>query len=404
MAAFHVTRYIRPLEEVRADLVARARVPTHPWPPHVQAREVERIFDEIHSLDRDEWAAAFCAVAQAYEATAHAAERAGDAAAAQANYLRAYSYYRMGRYPAPNSPGKRAAYDKSVETFLAAARYLDPPLERVTMPFHGRPPSPSSSPVKGRGESGERGGEGDAVVGYLRCPSDASSPSEGRARGGDRVPVVVRWGGIDSFKEEWNAASVLARGLAMIAIDMPGVGQAPIAGSEDAERMFDAVFDWIATRPDLDATRVGIIGGSTGGYWAAKLAHTHHERIRAAVNWGGCAHHAFTPEWIEQAQHGEYAFELAETLACAFGRSTFEEWVEYAPSLSLLDQGILDRPCAPLLLVNGVDDTVFPIADMHLLLQHGSPKAARFFPTGHMARTPQTEPMVLDWLEAALRR
>ncbi len=374
MAAFHITRYIRPLEEVRADLVARARVPTHPWPPHVEAREVERIFGEIHSLDRDEWAAAFCAVAQAYEATAHAAERAGDAAAAQANYLRAYSYYRMGRYPAPNSPGKRAAYDKSVETFLVAARYLDPPLARVIMPFQGR------------------AGEGDAVVGYLRCPPGEAKP-----------PVVVRWGGIDSFKEEWNAASVLARGLAMIAIDMPGVGQAPIAGSEDAERMFDAVFDWIATRPDLDATRVGIIGGSTGGYWATKLGHTHRERIRAAVNWGGCAHHAFTPEWIEQAQHGEYALELAETLACAFGRSTFEEWVDYAPRLSLLDQGILDGPCAPLLLVNGVDDTVFPIADMHLLLQHGSPKAARFFPTGHMARTPQTEPMVLDWLERALR-
>jgi pimeloyl-ACP methyl ester carboxylesterase len=188
----------------------------------------------------------------------------------------------------------------------------------------------------------------------------------------------------------------------MLAIDMPGVGEAPVAGSEDAERMFDAVFDWIEQRPDLDGTRVGIIGGSTGGYWASKLAHTHRERLRAAVNWGGCAHYAFTLEWIERAQHGEYAFELAETLACAFGRSTFEEWVEYAPRLSLLDQDVLDRPCAPLLLVNGVHDTVFPIADMYLLLEHGSPKSARFYPTGHMARTPQTEPMVLDWIERAL--
>jgi hypothetical protein len=68
----------------------------------------------------------------------------------------------------------------------------------------------------------------------------------------------------------------------------------------------------------------------------------------------------------------------------------------------LLDQGILDQPCAPLLLVNGVQDTVFPITDMYLLLEHGSPKTARFYPTGHMARTPQTEPMVLDWLERAL--
>jgi len=374
MVVQNITRYIRPIEDVREDLVGRARGPTHPWPPYADGEIAERIFANIHSLDRDEWAEAFSAEARPFEERAIAAEVAGAKAAAEQNYQRAYCYYRMGRYPAPNSPGKQKAYHKSVEMYLKAARYLDPPLERVVMPFKGRP------------------GEGDAVIGYLRRP-------HGRVP----TPVVARWGGIDSFKEEWNAAPLLARNLAMLAIDMPGVGEAPIPGSEDAERKFDAVFDWIASRPDLDASRVGIIGGSTGGYWAAKLAHTHSDRLRAAVNWGGCAHHAFTPEWIEQAQHGEYALELAETLACAFGRSTFEEWVDYAPKLSLLDQGILDQPCAPLLLVNGVNDTIFPIADMYLLLEHGSPKSARFYPTGHMARTPQTEPMVLDWLEGRLR-
>jgi hypothetical protein len=104
------------------------------------------------------------------------------------------------------------------------------------------------------------------------------------------------------------------------------------------------------------------------------------------VNQGGPAHFAFQQDWIVKAQRGEYPFELAETLACAFGRSTAEEWVEYAPRLSLLDQGILDKPCAPLLCVNGVDDSVFPIADMYLLLEHGSPKAARFYSGGAHGR------------------
>jgi hypothetical protein len=58
--------------------------------------------------------------------------------------------------------------------------------------------------------------------------------------------------------------------------------------------------------------------------------------------------------------------------------------VDYAPKLSLLEQGILERPCAPLLGVNGVNDSVFPIADMYLLLEHGSPKSARFYRAGHM--------------------
>ena len=46
---------------------------------------------------------------------------------------------------------------------------------------------------------------------------------------------------------------------------MPGVADAPLAGSEDAERLWDALFDWIASRPDLDAERIAVLGGSTGG-------------------------------------------------------------------------------------------------------------------------------------------
>ena len=63
-------------------------------------------------------------------------------------------------------------------------------------------------------------------------------------------------------------------------------------------------------------------------------------------------------------------------------------------------QGILDQPCAPLLLVNGVDDSIFPIADMYLLLEHGSPKAARFYPGGHMGGSPDVEPTIARWLGA----
>ena len=60
---------------------------------------------------------------------------------------------------------------------------------------------------------------------------------------------------------------------------LPGVADAPLAGSEDAERLWDAMFDWVATRPDLDAQRVAVVGGSTGGYWAAKLAVTERTRL-----------------------------------------------------------------------------------------------------------------------------
>ena len=66
MVVQNITRYIRPIEDVREDLVGRARGPTHPWPPYADGEIAERIFANIHSLDRDEWAEAFSAEARPF--------------------------------------------------------------------------------------------------------------------------------------------------------------------------------------------------------------------------------------------------------------------------------------------------------------------------------------------------
>jgi hypothetical protein len=361
----------RPMDEVKRELLKRAKEQRNPF-LYTIYEEVAPVIDQLRSVDREDWARAFIALAAPHEKRAASAEADGDHATAMRHYLIAYDCYHVARYPAPNSPGKLAAYRKSQEDFLKAARYFDPALERVEMPFGARP------------------GENCVSVGLLRKPKGAEKPA-----------VVVIWGGIDAFKEERPTEPYLGAGLATLCIDMPGVADAPLAGSEDAERLWDAVFDWIEQRPDLDSKRIGIHGGSTGGYWATKVAHTDRERIRAAVNQGGPAHYAFTRDWIVKAQRGEYPFELAETLACAFGRTTAEEWVQYSPRLSLLDQGILDRPCAPLLCVNGINDSVFPIADMYLLLEHGNPKTGRFFPGGHMGGG-NAQAIIVAWLKKQL--
>jgi esterase FrsA len=139
-------------------------------------------------------------------------------------------------------------------------------------------------------------------------------------------------------------------------------------------------------------------GYSTGAYWAVKVAHIYKDRISCAVGQGGPVHYAFQLEWIHKQERGEYPFELFETLAYAFGLSTYEEWIEYAPKLSLLNQGILDMPSAPLLLVNGIHDSVFPIKHYYLLLEHGSPKCARFYNAGHMGFTKDTLETILNWI------
>ena len=37
-------------------------------------------------------------------------------------------------------------------------------------------------------------------------------------------------------------------------------------------------------------------------------------------------------------------------------------------------------------------------ARMYVLLEHGSPKSARFYPVGHMGHTPDTALMMLNWM------
>ncbi len=369
-------RFTRSIAEIWQHWEPNAKAGLHPM-VFTTYEDHSLVFPTLKSLDRDAWAAAYSAVADPIAALAREAEAAGDVQSAKDHYFHAYGLYRMARFPTTNSAGKRAAYKKSQEMYRATTRYLPYAFERVEIPFSGKP------------------GEGDHAVAYFIRPKDSA----------ERLPLVIMWAGIDTFKEDrteiWEP--IIAAKLSLLLIDMPGTGDAPLKGSEDAERLWDHVLAWCAKRPEIDAERIGAWGGSTGGYWAAKVAHTHKDRLAAVVAQGGCAHHAFTPDWIEKSQHGSYAFELAETLASAFGRAGFDEWVDYCPRLSLLKQGVLDRPCTKLLLVNGTQDTIFPIEDMHLLLEHGSPKTARFYPVGHMGYTPDTNPTIVRWLAETLR-
>ena len=53
---------------------------------------------------------------------------------------------------------------------------------------------------------------------------------------------------------------------------------------EDSVKDIGALFDWIAAQPDLDATRVMVIGGSYGGYMSLAVATTYSSRIAAAID------------------------------------------------------------------------------------------------------------------------
>ncbi|HWP60206.1 MAG TPA: alpha/beta fold hydrolase [Candidatus Acidoferrales bacterium] len=358
----------RTLDEIKADIRSRVghRVPFI----HAEKPEVDEALSKLENLDPERWAAAWNELGARWENKARAAEAENNAGAAKEAYLKAYGYYGIGRHPFPSSPGKVRAYEKTKEMYLAAARYFEIPLERVTIPF------------------GEK-----SLVGYLRLP------------GKTPAPLVVHWGGIDNWKEERHtfAESFVKEGWGCFVMDSPGTGDCPVLAGPDADRVYAAALDYLARRPEVDPGRIAVVGASFGGYWSTKLAYAESRRLCAAVNWGGGVHYFFQRDWQERSRNAlSYLFDLIEARANLFGKKTFEELVKAMPALSLKDQGWLDKPCAPLLLVNGKEDTQVPIEDFYLLLETGDPKDARLFPGGHMGPIPEVFRTVVNWLHSKL--
>lgn len=369
------------LDEIKADILHRAgRI--NPF-ERVRREDVEAVVERLGSLDADLWGREWGKVGGRYEALADEQEKAGRTKQAGGTYYLAYEYYRIGRYPVPSSPEKLNCYRGALRTFLKAGAAMEPPLERIEIPF-----------------------EGKKVVGYLQIPT-----------GVERPPVVMHWGGVDGWKEDrrTNNVMLLKMGHACFTIDMPGAGENPCPGSDlRAERTFSTAMDYLETRQDIDGKRVACMGGSFGGYWAAKLAHTESKRLRGAVNWGAGVHRTFQEEWLRPAltltasQYLMGPASLLDARAYVFGVKTLEETLKIAPTLSLVTQGWIDQPCAPLLCINGKEDDQHPISDLYLLAEHGSPKELRIMAgAGHMGRKkgqPNDEVVniVTQWLKAKL--
>jgi hypothetical protein len=279
---------------------------------------------------------------------------------ADADFVRAWRLYSFGRWPVPASPGKKRAYAKALEAFLAHAQFMDPPLEVVHIPF-----------------------ENSEIVGYLRLPKNAKGP----------VPLVIAISGLDSRKEDLseNFGVVLNYGIGFIGIDSPGTGQAPIKASETAERMFFKVIDYLQTRREVDKTRIGVDGQSFGAYWATKLSIIEHTRLKAVVAQSPPVDATFQKDFVMQKTLGnrEYLFGLGPALMAIFeGANTASDLGVILPKLSLVNQHLLGKPTTSMLIIAGALDTQVPISDAYLLLSNGDvPKEAWINPQGgHLGR------------------
>ena len=372
----------RTIEEIKIEAIHRAEVGQYPL-IGLDPRDVREAFENIHSADKDEWAAAFIEVGDRYYNEAKVLEKT-DPAKANADYIRAWRLYSFGRWPIPASPGKQLSYQKAIEAFLAHARFFDPPLAVVNLPF-----------------------EGKEIIGYLRLPKNLKSP----------VPLVIAVNGLDSRKEDLaeSFGAILPFGIGFLAVDGPGTGQAPIKVSETSERMLSKVLDYAQSRPEIDKNRIAMHGVSWGAYWATKMAIVEHARLRGASAQSPPVDKFFQKDFLMNSLLGnrEYLFDQVPALMNILeGVHTLDEMGDYLPKMSLVHQGLLGKPMAPMLILAGVRDTQVPVEDEYLLLSKGdTPKEAWINPSGgHLGRQVGVWPdprifkeVIIPWLVKTLQ-
>jgi dienelactone hydrolase len=312
--------------------------PEHPWMSYQFRRalgetqegggSISECFQTASRMkpgDDESWHEEWLVTAERNRARGDAAEAAGNVQTAKACWLRAVDNYRSAEFwLAGDDPRRLATFDKCEASFQKAGRYFTPPVERVEIPYE----------------------DGVHLAGYfIRAPYDTG-----------RQPVLIAFGGLDSFKEEllfMVGNGSLRRGISCLLVDGPGQGATlrrfGVHNRYDYEVPVGRCIDYLETRDDVDPSRIAVSGSSLGGYYAARAGSFEH-RLAAVVShgaiwsiqdlWGGA------PE-----DHG-----LAGHIKWVFGADSMAAALEKARPFTL--DGVLGGMQCPYLIVHGGHDVL----------------------------------------------
>lgn len=287
------------------------------------------------------WLETWTALAETLEAKAATDEAEGHALSAAAKYRRACVYYQQADRMGPHKdPRKDRAYRRMLETFRKSIELAGVPLEWIEVPYEGTSLPALFLPISGKGiaGSGKAKGPGPCMIGF------------------DGFDVTKEWTYLSGL-----ADALAARGVSVLIVDHPGVGEAlrdrGLSAIVEMERPASACVDYLIGRGDVDG-HIGIMGMSLGGYYAPRAA-AFEKRLKACVAWGARWDNAGShgrilrdpdaarsiPDWIEHALK-VYGQPDVESCAAMIDRMTLE--------------GVAELIECPLLVVHGENDRQVP--------------------------------------------
>ena len=287
--------------------------------------------------DHESWHVEWLRVAERNFLRGEEAERAGHIRTAMNCWLRAADYYRSAEFwLLPDDPRRLATFDKCERASGKWLKYLGG--EVVQIPYE----------------------KGVSLPAYFVKP-----------RGSGRFPVLISFGGLDSFKDElWfmTGRGAVQRGIAVLLVDGPGQGgtlrRHQVPSRFDYEVPVGKCIDFLLNRNDVDGSRIAVSGSSLGGYYSARAGSKEH-RLAACISHGAI--------WdVEQRfrDRGEN-HALANHMKWVFGAKSMAEAIEKAKPFKL--EGVLNEMKCPYLVLHGGHDvlgvenskTVYEYANKH---------------------------------------
>ncbi|MGA2737809.1 MAG: alpha/beta fold hydrolase [Bryobacteraceae bacterium] len=204
---------------------------------------------QIREPNADSWFAAWNSLAEGVLAEAESSRAKGRRVSALSAYLRASNYFRAAYtflIGAPVDARVVQGYRRQRAAFRNAAALMLPAAERIDIPYAGA-----------------------AMHGYLFRAADDAVPR----------PTLIVNGGYDSTAEEayfFSGAAAVARGYTCMVFDGPGQGGAIVEDGmvfrPDWEAVIAPVVDFAISRPEVDASKIALMGISFGGYLAPRAA------------------------------------------------------------------------------------------------------------------------------------
>lgn len=283
-------------------------------------------------------------------------------------FFSAAAVFRVGQYGILELTDERLRiYHKLEEAFIGFAALYDPPMTKVEIPHK------------------------DYVMdGWLIQPKDLAPGS----------PVVLMIPGATGFKEEFmlQAQHFIDRGLPVLLMDGPGQGTTVYFNKGYLEVNIEDAYKEMVDYLEQDGrfTAIGIIGGSTGGYYVSRAAAVD-PRIKACV-WNSGSYY---PEEIR-----DFAPIYHHKFALLFGVSD-DEMAQIWPQLTL--EGYAERITCPYLVVHSESDPIFSLKGAQRAFDESpaTDKELKIYPgTKHCQAGAESEAFryIADWLTDRLHR